>query len=81
MLKPGLAARRTGLLMIGATIVKLGTTTRYTETTPITIQFIETQITTGILAITETVAITITDLFGIARATKLQPQRVLVAAH
>jgi len=67
--------------MIGATIVKLGTTTRYIGTTPITIRFTETQTTTETQVITETVAITTTDLFGIARAIKSRPQRVLVAAH
>ena len=70
MLKRGLAARRTGLLMIGATIVKLGTTTRYIGTTPITVRFTETQITTETQALTETAAITIIGLFGTARATK-----------
>ena len=67
--------------MIGATIVKLGTTTRYIGTTPITIRLTETQTTTETQVITETVAITTTDLFGIARAIKSRPQRVLVAAH
>ena len=67
--------------MIGATIVKVGTTTRYIGTIPITVRFTGTQITTETLGITKTAAITITGLFGTARATKSQPQRVLVAAH